>query len=249
LSELPDTVIINEPIEIFEPLTSGVPPDWMVSFYRNLRTKILNGEEIENKVINGQLVDDTLIIDKRVPLRLKVDRPDFILGTKNTMAYLCRLSLLKQAMPVAPIIACIRHPLDTIVSWKNSFSHLRDVDFRKFPVNFTDNPFLTAAEKNRISEIADLKFLPLKRALLWRHLTEVIKEHEENLCIIRYEDLIENSSNEIGRVLSLLEPGRCKEVKKESLTPRTKRSTLDSEEIQVIADVCGENARYFNYRI
>jgi hypothetical protein len=247
LHESPDTVIINEPVEIFEPLTYGGWPSWMASYYRELRIKILDGVEIENKVVDGQVTEDTREADQRVMYQPSVHRPDFVLGTKNTLAYLARLSLLRNAMPNAPIVACIRNPFYTIASWKTSFPHLQKVDFSAFPVAYTDNRFLTGIEKNRLAEIINCEEIPIKHALLWRHMAEIIRENNDRLSVVRYEDLIEKPGVEIKNIATELGDSRLLKTGKHTLVPRSKRDVLDQIDIHAINDICGEVMQFFGY--
>lgn len=249
LHELPDTVIINEPKEIFGPLTSGQPPSWIATFYRELRMKILDGSEIENKIKNGRVIEDTREVDKRELYHPQVSRPNFVLGTKNTLAYMARLSLLRFAMPAAPIVACIRNPIDTIASWKTSFPHLENITLQDFPVNYANNSFLTWQEKHRLEEIMNCREVPIRRALLWRHLTEVIKEHRDRLCVIRYEDLVQDPISQIDRIETALGNPAWPKHRQKILSPRSKREILDIMDYQAISDLCHENARYFGYKV
>jgi hypothetical protein len=247
LHESPDTVIINEPAEIFEPLTYGDQPSWIASYYRELRMKILDGVEIENKVAAGKMTEDTLQADQRVMYLPSVHRPDFVLGTKNTLAYLARLSLLRNAMPNAPIVACIRNPFDTIASWKTSFPHLQKVDFSAFPVAYTDNRFLTGIEKNRLAEIINCEEIPIKHALLWRHMAEIIRDNNDRLCLVRYEDLIEKPGVEIRKIATELGGSRFLKTRNQTLVPRSKRDELNQMDINAIGDICGEVMQFFGY--
>ncbi|MCK5521602.1 MAG: hypothetical protein KAI83_00585, partial [Thiomargarita sp.] len=92
---IPNYVVINEPAQIFPPLTNDLIPWQIATFYQELRRDILDGKAVENKVENGQVIEDTAIIDVRTAYQPPVSRPDFLLCTKNTLAYMARLSQLK----------------------------------------------------------------------------------------------------------------------------------------------------------
>jgi hypothetical protein len=247
LDDLSNCVILNEPAEIFDPLTHGMNPFWLATYYRDLRSDILDGREIENKINNGKVVEDTRHIDERIRYRPGVSGADFLLGTKNTLAYLARLSIIKRAMPHATIVACIRHPLDTIASWKGSFAHLRDVQFNDFPVAYTENPFLTGVERTRLDEIQNTDNPAIRRALLWSHLAETIKSHEEGLVIVRYEDLVATPDATIRRILAAVSGFDVDPPRMQAMQRRSRRDLLDNDDYQAVTDLCATHAAHFDY--
>jgi hypothetical protein len=237
LHDLPDCVVVNEPAEIFEPLTQCENPYWLALFYRDLRQKIQGGEEIENKLAHGRVVEDTSVHDARVRYRPSVGRPDFLLGTQNTLAYLARLRVIMRAMPNAPVVLCIRHPLDTIASWKWSFSHLREVRLQDFPVAYCENPFLTGVERRRLQAIAETESVAVRRALLWAHLAETVIEHAGHVVLIRYEDLVAAPDTELARILAARVPLE-RSRPPITLQPRSHRGLLDQADLDAVSDLC-----------
>lgn len=191
LHELPDHVVINEPGEVFAPLNQTAPGNRIATYYRDLRRRILDGEPIENKTAGGQIIADTAKLDMRTSAPIVVEKSDFTLWTKNTLAYLNRLPQLLEAMPEATFVACVRHPVDTIASWARTFPHLRDAAVESFPVGSPSDPLLSTAQREQLAIIAACDHLPRRRALLWNYLANIILEHKDRLIIVRLEDLAE----------------------------------------------------------
>ena len=240
LHSIPNCIAINEPTPIFPPLTNDLIPWQIATFYQDLRRDILDGKPIENKVHNGQLIEDTAVIDVKTPYQPQVTRADFFLSTKNTLAYIARLPQLKRVLPTAAIIACVRHPLDTIASWKTSFSHLEHATVTEFPVGHVKDPFLSTWQRQRLAEIAASSDEALKRALLWRYLAEIVLTNE--LIIVRYEDLVTQPVSGLKAILQQIPHAPpCKNMNKiMPSTVRQKREVLDKSDLQAIFDICGE---------
>jgi len=250
LHSLPDCVVINEPTQIFEPLKNNLTYWQVATFYRELRRDILDAKPIENKLSNGQLIEDTAVIDVRTSSQPQVSRPDFLLCTKNTLAYMARLPQLRQVLPHAPIIACVRHPLDTIASWKTSFPHLKQALVTEFPVGHVHDPFLAQWQQQRLAEIAATPEEALKRALLWRYLAEIVIMNAHQLIVVRYEELVTQPVTVLKTILRSIEnapPLLSKTAQIKPSTVRQQRQVLDENDLQAIGDVCGESAVALGY--
>jgi bifunctional non-homologous end joining protein LigD len=128
LHRFDNCVAINEPLEVIAVLRAEETPWGLEAYYRTLRADIRAGCRIENKLRRGRY-------------RPKVAADDFVLAVKNTREFLFRLEALRQVMPAARIVACVRNPVDTIASWKGSFRHLHEADV---------GPFLTHPELMRL---------------------------------------------------------------------------------------------------
>ncbi len=249
LNKVHDNVVVNEPTEIFEPLSSAALPWGVATFYRDLRRDILDGTPIQNKLHNGEFIEDTAVIDVVARYSPDVSRPDFLLATKNTLSYLARLPQIRRVMPNAKIVVCVRHPFDTIASWKSSFAHLASADVNSFPVGHPHDPHLTHAARLRLEDIAQTQNLALRRALLWRHLAELILDNLDRVLLIRYEDLMTNPRHCLAQILQAsdlrlkLNAGA---VLKPS-TARNKRENLDTEDLDAINNVCGQTAALLGY--
>ncbi|MGY6215096.1 sulfotransferase family protein [Methylolobus aquaticus] len=248
VDDLPDCVVVNEPEEICTRLNRCVHPRWLATFYRDLRADIVDGVGVYNKVANGRLVEDTRIIDERVLCHPEVSRPDFLLGTKNTFIYLARLQVLRRAMPDAPIVALVRHPLDTIASWKDSFQHLAEVNLSTFPVSYTQNPFLTGTEKRRLGAIMHNQSPAQRRALLWSHLVATLLAHRDSLIIVRYEDVIADPAGVLWGLLSRVPDYTPPPLENIDLQPRSRRHLLNDDDVQAVSDLCRSYAAEFGYK-
>jgi len=249
LDDLQDCVVINEPAEIFAPLTLCENPWWLGLYYRDLRRQILDGEEIENKIVDGHVVEDTSTVDQRVCYCPAVRRPDFLLGTKNTLAYLARLRVIRRAMPHAAIAVCVRHPLDTIASWIGTFPHLRDVSLRDFPVSYVDNPFLSGLEQRRLQDIVNTQSAEARRALLWAHLAETVAEFEGQILLVKYETLVAAPDLTVGRILKATRfPGKQTRARR-VLEPRSRRDLLQDADLSAVRDLCVAQAARLGYGI
>lgn len=249
LHTLPDCVVINEPSQIFAPLANDLFPWQIAILYQALRRDILDGQPIENKLHNGQLIEDTAIIDTQMTYHPSVSRPDFLLATKNTLAYMARLPQLKQVLPHAPIIACIRHPLDTIASWKTSFPHLKQASVANFPVGHVNDPFLPPWQRQRLAEIAATSEDAVKRALLWRYLAECLLTHANQIILLHYEEVVSQPTQVLQTLLKQI-PNAPSGYNMAKITPsivRQKREVLDALDVQAIGDICSQYAFELGY--
>jgi predicted ATPase len=249
LHTLSDCVVINEPPQIMAPLANESRPWQIATFYQALRRDILDGEPIENKRQNGQVIEDTAVVDIRTHYQPTVSRADFLLCTKNTLAYLSRLPQLKQVMPHAPIIACVRNPLDTIASWKSTFSHLKHAAVTDFPVGHVNDPFLSPWQRDRLAEIATAPKDALKRALLWHYLAECILTDAPQLIVVHYEELVLEPAKVLQTLLDQI-PNAPPLQGINKITPSTvrqKREVLDTDDIQAIHEICSQYAAELGY--
>jgi len=249
LHKVPDCVVINEPTQIFPPLTNEFIPWSLAVFYQALRRDILDGQPIENKLHQGQMIEDTALIDQRTLYQPSVSRTDFLLATKNTLSYLPRLAQLKQVLPQTPIIACVRHPIDTIASWKTSFPHLQQVEVENWPVGHLNDPWLAAWQRHYLAEIAATPELAIKRALLWRYLAEIILINAQQLHLVYYEKLVTQPRQVLKNLLSQIPqaPSLPRSLKIEASTVRHRREVLDQTDLTAIFDICGEKAVKLGY--
>jgi len=244
LHSVPDCVVINEPTEIFAPLNNQLTFWQVATFYQALRRDILDGKPVNNKLHEGKVIEDTAQIDIMTAYHPTVSRPDFLLATKNTLAYMARLPQLKQVLPHAPIIACIRHPLDTIASWKTSFPHLKHAQVVDFPVGSLNDPFLSGWQRHQLAEIAATPNEALKRALLWRYLAEIVLTNAHQLIIVRYEELVTQPVKVLKTILESIPhaPRLPRHNQISASTVRQKREVLDDDDLQAVNDICRESA-------
>jgi hypothetical protein len=221
------------------------------NYYRDLRRDIIEGIPIENKIKDGQIVEDTREHDERMMYNPVVTRDDFLLSTKNTLAYMSRIPQLKRIMPEASLIALIRHPLDTIASWKKSFPHLEQVKVTSFPFGNPNDNLLSSWQRIQLQEIEMTESVILRRALFWRYLAMCLLDNQECIHLINYEVLVNHPVKTIENILRTIpnspplkwvHPVQPSQV-------RQQREVLTLQEIQTINSVCGQVAQEFGYRI
>ncbi|MEZ5672035.1 MAG: sulfotransferase [Thiotrichaceae bacterium] len=251
LHQVKESVVINEPQEIFNYLHYGQQPWQFANFYRDLRRNIIEGVPIENKIREGEVVEDTRIHDVRVAYSPLVTRDDFLLTTKNTLAYMARIPQIKRVLPEALIIALIRHPLDVIASWKKSFSHLEQAMVTTFPVGYPNDSMLNSWQRQQLQEIAHTESALLRRALLWRYLAMCLLEYQAWLHLVKYEELVMQPCEHVEKILQQLPnaPPLLWIQSPQASQIRQQRDVLDSQEKQVINAVCGQIAQQFGYVI
>lgn len=245
LHQVDNCVIINEPAEIFDPLIHQRIPWGVATYYRNVRKDILDGHPVKNKVSGNRVIEDTAVEDKRSDYCPNVSTPDFILGTKNTLAYLARLEVLQRSMPHAHIVACVRNPFDTIASWKSTFPHLREADISSFPVGHPDDPFLSDQQKEATHYISGLTDAAERRAVLWRYLAETLLLNQKNVQVVNYEDLVSNPLWIVESILHKMNSNFCvhrKITEKTGQKRSDKRAILDEWDVQVIRAICMQSA-------
>ncbi len=248
LHDLEDQVVINEPSEVFALLRMRVPGHRLSGFYRELRLRILRGEAVANKTENGRIVADTAQFDARTAAPIPVGRDDFRLWTKNTLAYMSRLPQLLEAMPQARFVACLRHPLDTLASWKRTFPHLRDAAVESFPIGFPGDPQLPSAQRDELAAIAACSEPARRRALLWNHLAGILLEHRERLVLVHLEELAEHPR----RVLERICHGPTCAAPEGAIQPWRSRSgggepPLPPEDLAAIGEECRWRANALGY--
>jgi len=245
LNNLPEHVVINEPADIFAPLAQQAPGQRIACYYRDLRRRILDSEPIENKTDGGQIISDTAKLDVRTSAPIPVHTEDFMLWTKNTLAYLNRLPQLLNAMPEATFVACVRHPVDTMESWARTFPHLRDADVERFPVGYPSDPLLSSTQREQLAFIAACTDLPRRRALLWNYLANIILQHRDRLIIVRLEDLAENPATKLNNLVTT----RSRRDFTGPHVPRGPSKNTTTEALEQVASECGANASRLGYLI
>lgn len=251
IHEVPDCVVINEPPEIFVPLAEQ-PIPWGVALrYREVRRDVLDGQPIANKLYHGEFIEDTAVIDNIETYSPRVDRADFLLGTKNTLAYLARIPGLRKALPGALIVACVRHPIDTIASWKSTFAHLAAGDLEGQMLGHSRDRLLTEAQRERLAQVAATPSQAKRRALLWNHLALLVLESRAQLMLLRYEDVVADPASSLREVYASI-PRMFEKVRMPAMRPssaRSKRSVLDAEDLHEIAATCAATAAQLGYSI
>lgn len=250
LDSYSNVAVINEPEALFEGLR-WAPEPWAIPLlHADLRARIDAGEAVANKLdARGVLTDDTALHDERAPYRPQLRDEHWLLATKNTLAYMARLDGILRLMPQARVLACVRHPLDTLASWKGTFAHLAKGDPSSLPVGGLADPYLPAHLRQGIEALLQLEGPAMRRAAWWGLLANEILRWRERIAVVRYEDLVAEPAATVGRALGLLAPAAGEPAV--SLPPSsarlTRRQTLDAADWQAVTCLCASAAEAFGY--
>ncbi len=236
-------LVINEPGEIFSQLQSRTDASGIALYYAECRERILSGQPIANKVKDGKVIEDTAILDRQEMYIPKIERCDFWLGSKNTLAYMASLeNLVKLDWP---IIAMIRNPVDTLASWRNTFSHLAEAKVSNFPVAHPNFIAWSTQQREALLEIDGQPEAAMRRVLLWRLLARTLLAQESKIHLWRYEDLI-NSPVELlqgfNKQLNFQDAIAVPQAK-----IKKRDQNYDATEHQMLFDLCFEELKYFKY--
>ena len=240
-------VVLNEPEEIGPALEYPKLPWPVATFFRDRRRDILQGVPIKNKLIDGQVVEDTTTANQQVSYTPRPANADFVLGVKSTIPFLSRLPLLRQVMPDARFVACIRNPLDTIASWKTSFPHLREADVNTTRIGNAHDPFLSDAQRQDLSRIAAIPDLPERRAAWWTYLAELVRDNSSDLIVVRYEELAANPREMIRQAAGHWDIGNPAGEEIAPSAARSKRDCLDDRDLRAIEHVCAKVSAQLGY--
>ncbi len=244
LNSVENSVVINEPEEVMDLERTSL---WRLrAYYKKIRFEISKGKKIWNKIQNGKIIEDTAKVDDRKLCKHDVLNKKFLLSVKNPLVFLSLLPYFNKIMPKSRIVVCIRNPIDTIASWKKSFPHLSDVIFEQFPKIFFNKAIITKQQRKALSKISATEDFEIKRALLWNYLVKIIEENMESVSIIRYEDFIIDPNVELKKVLKDYSELNFDFPKSEI---RTKRNTMNEDEISKVKNICRDSALKFGYNL
>jgi hypothetical protein len=250
LDSYDNVAVVNEPALLFEGLGYAADP-WIVPvLHADLRARIDAGESVQNKLdAKGELTEDTAVQENLAAYYPSLRDGQWVLATKNTLAYMARLEGILRLMPDARVVACVRHPLDTVASWKGTFSHLAEGDPSKLPVGGLADPFLPAHLRDGLQDIVRLADPALRRAAWWRLLAAEILRWGDRVQIIRYEDLVSNPEACMRQLLGPLagNAGHTPALLKPSSARITRRQTLDEADWRAVSSLCSGVAESFGY--
>lgn len=176
VNSVPNAVCLNE---------IGSPAGTFRSF-RSIRRRIGEGRPIANKFdASGELVTDTLPGGVHQHQRtVEVVDDDFVLAQKFTLPFLNRLDeLCDLGMSVWVVV---RHPLNAIDSWKRCPPH--------FAIAGIDPPDPLLAHISLPGGDLDDR-----RIAIWNYYASEIDRLRDRLEIVRYEDLVDDPGDAIGR--------------------------------------------------
>ncbi|MDP9173336.1 MAG: sulfotransferase [Planctomycetota bacterium] len=241
LHRLDNTVVLNEPIEAPQALMQEGLPWGLARFFRDVRRDVNAGTPIRNKLVDGKVTEDTALGGEVQTYAPRVVGPDFVLGVKATVAFLSRLPSLRQVMPNARFVACVRDPLDTIASWKGTFEHLRNADVSGLNVGDPNDPWLSGVQRKELSSIAAIPDAPSRRAAWWSYLAGLVLESKDHLILVRYDELAQNPQAALERIMKGWPGGKAKEPIAPSEI-RRRRQNLDADDYAAIGALCRNHA-------
>lgn len=250
LDSFSNVAVINEPEALFEGLRWASEPWAVPLLHADLRARIDAGEAVANKLdASGELTDDTALHDARAPYRPQLCDGHWLLATKNTLAYMARLDGILRLMPQARVLACVRHPLDTLASWKGTFAHLAQGDPSSLPVGGLADPYLPAHLRQGIEALLRLEGPAMRRAAWWSLLACEILRWRERIVVVRYEDLVAGPAATVERALGRLGPaaGEPAVPLQPSSVRFARRQALDAADWQAVASLCASTAEAFGY--
>lgn len=244
LHKVRNCVIINEPAEVFARIKAEDPPWGMALLYKELRQKIVDGEPVPNRLDGDLPRTDTYVSGDRSEYRPDIEDEAFVLGTKNTLAYLSHLPRLMRAMPMAGFVACVRNPFDTIASWKASFEHLARADSNQFGLGSMLDPGISERQRDALRHIDQIEALACRRAALWCYLAELVLEQTRNLLVVHYERFAAAPAQILREILA----GTGNPVRVDrrwriaAAQPRSRSQILDREDVDAIHALCAQHA-------
>lgn len=182
-----DVLVLNEPKEAFLRLSQLPSFEGLELLHKDYLEKIILEEPITNKFTNSKLTTDTAKEHSIKDYNPEVNIENFCLGSKNTLLYLANLkSFTKLSWP---IIVMVRHPLDVLVSWRNSFPHLREALPSQMRVSNPDYPAWSSRQREELKNL-ESQSPDVRRVLFWRLLARTILELRDNIIIWKYEDFV-----------------------------------------------------------
>jgi hypothetical protein len=233
-------VIINETPELHRSISDPIP--WgLARTYRQIRADVLDGFPVQNKLDGGSVTADTALSEELGFYSPAVDNDRFVLGTKNTLAYLHHLNRIRRALPEARIVVCVRSPLDTIGSWITSFPHLREANFAIRPAGNLRDPWLPGPLLEELREIEATKDLAVRRARHWHFLAQRVLDSLHHVILVRYEELVTDPRPVLSRILRGWDAG----VPRQPVLPgevRRRREALADEDLSAIFAICSQPA-------
>lgn len=252
LDAFDNAAVVNEPAELFEALRYA-PDPWVVPLlHADLRAAIDAGEAVRNKLdASGGLTEDTAVAEHCRDYRPRLRDRAWVLASKNTLAYMARLEGLLRLMPHARVVLCVRHPADTLASWKGTFAHLASGDPQALPVGGPQDPYLPAAQRAALADLTGLPHPAWRRAAWWRLLADEVlrwRGHPRVVCL-RYEDLVSSPQDCLQRALGpyATRAGSPQPALTAS-TPRSRRRAgLDEEDWRALQALCLEPAERLGY--
>jgi len=243
LNGVENTVLVNEPVEALQFLRNESSRT-LTEYYARTRDNILKGIPIQNKIVDGKFIEDTNENDIRSYYVPEVKNASFVFGSKNTFVYLVSLEKIRKQLPDAAVIACIRHPYDTIASWKRvKFPHLKNAN----PMFFVD--YASDRERRQIIDIASVREIEIRYALLWDFLAQCIIRNVDDVILLKYEEFVIDPAKYIAAVYAGLGVGLRSMPEIAASEARMRREALSAVEVNAIQKYCAGPAKQFGYEL
>ena len=243
LNSVENTVLVNEPLEAMQFLRNDSSRT-LTEYYADTRDNIVKGVPIQNKIVDGKFIEDTNENDVRNYYVPAVKDASFVFGSKNTFIYLVCLEKIRQQLPDAAILACIRHPYDVIASWKRvKIPHLKNAN----PMFFVD--YVSSEEKRRLVGISNVKEIEIRYALLWDYLAQCIVRSVDKLILLKYEEFVVDPARHLAAVYSALGVNLKRMPEMPASEARSRREVLSTAEMDAIQKHCADSAGYFGYEL
>jgi hypothetical protein len=243
LNNVENTVIVNEPEEIFKVLRNGSDDD-LKSYYDHIRYRIRNGIPIQNKILDGKHIEDTNEGDVRSYYIPEVQDADFVFGTKNTLVYLASLHKIDRQLPGVRVLLLVRHPFECISSWKKvRFPHIKNAS----PLFLRD--YMEAADAQEITRICSYPELATRYALLWNFLAVRIMHYQDRIFMCKYEDFVARPGHYLSGLYRSM--GKRMRLKSPVAASQARRhgEGLSELELDRVRTYCSDSADRFGYSL
>lgn len=243
LSKQPNWLILNEPSEAIPYLQERTDASGIALLHRQYRERVLLGQPIENKVRGDELIEDTALGDERQLYHPAVRGRHFRMGSKNTLAYMASLSHLQRLN--WPVVAMVRHPLDSLGSWESTFNHLREAIPDQLPLTHPEFYGWAGWQRAALAEMADQTDAALRRVLLWRLLAQTLLA-QPGIHLWFYEAFVVAPRDHIRQLRrSLGAPGGGPRI--EPLKRRQREH--DGPHRELLGDLCGPELKEMGYHL
>lgn len=243
VNEFPNTVVVNEPAEIF-PKVKGGDTDGLAQIFSQYRHDISEGNPIYNKIKDGKFIEDTRLVDSRSLHHHIVENEQFMLGIKNTLVFMSMLPEICRSKAFQKTIATIRHPYDCIASWHSvEFPHLKQAR-PDYLLAYAEEKFAT-----RLAVLLSEEEPILRSAMLWGLLAQTLLAAKGKIHLMRYEDMVTKPEKTYQRMSGYLEVATGSIRPPQPSKPVRRRDAFNSAQKNTIASICNKYAVQFGYRM
>ena len=243
LSKQSNWLMLNEPSEAIPYLQERMDASGITLLHRQYRERVLLGQPIENKVRGDEMIEDTALGDERQLYHPAVRGRYFRMGSKNTLAYMASLNHLQRLN--WPIVAMVRHPLDSLGSWENTFNHLREALPDQLPLTRPEFYGWAGWQRAALTEMGNQSDAALRRVLLWRLLAQTLLA-QPGIHLWFYEAFVDAPRDHIRQLRrSLGAPGSGPRI------GQLKRRQRDHQgpHRDLLGDLCGPELKEMGYHL